>query len=269
MSRGRLALQLITLAFAWLVMPACFAAGVLSGGVQQDVYLAPGSSSGFVVADDSGQPVGGATVSVPDLGIRTQTGPDGSFSFHGLPVGRRLILNVSKPGYRPENAILETDPSLNRPLRVAIEKSGGVLIIDDGLHHLGDNNYSPYSAAAGQFRKQAVGPVLVRRFRLNGMQPGPRPVLQVGVVMGLDTLQAHMAGQSNANAASSPVIVRLNGHDIAYITVNGLRQQIPVPPGLLRPHGDNLLEVKTGYHLPDGVRIDYDDMELMNLILIL
>lgn len=266
---SKLFIIITALVLSGLMTSDGFAAGVLNGGVTQEIYLAPGSSNGYVVAGSDHQPVHGATVSVPDLGIQTTTGVDGSFSFRGLPQGKRLIMNVSKVGFLPENAVLETDPSLNRPLEITLREVGATLIIDPNLHHLGDNSYSPYSAAAGQFRKQASGATLARRFRLSEIPQGSRPLLQIGVIMGLDTLQAHRAGQSSANAFSSPVKVRMNGYDIGYLTVNGLKQQVPIPPALLRPNGDNLLEVEAGHHRPDGVRIDYDDMELMNLILIL
>ncbi len=251
---------------------------VLTGSIRQTAYMSSDQANqtfqGVVYDQTTGQPIAQARVQIPALGLTVFTQGDGSFSFSpnatsAQPSSRRFILNVEKPGFLPGNAILDWERPALSPLQITLQKTRPVVIIDPDLHHLGDNSYSHYSSGAGQFQQHAEGVLLVRHFSLAGALPSPQTQLLIGAVLGLDTLRAHEAGQSTIPYASSPVVVRLNGKTIAHITLNGLRQHIPVPQGLLSPMGYNTLEIQTGYHRPDGVRIDYDDLELMNVILML
>jgi hypothetical protein len=143
-----------------------------------------------------------------------------------------------------------------------------MLLLDGELHHLGDNQYSPISAAAGQFKKDAEGAVFTCTFSLKGLSlDSDTLTLDIGSIIGLDTTMAHALHQSLAPHESSPIVIKVNGQKLAYISKNGEHQRIPIPKQNLNANGLNLLEIEAGYHVPNGTRVDYDDLELMNLIL--
>lgn len=244
---------------------------VLQAGVRQTVYQElPVSDSmsegdGVIVQAGSHQPLSGVSVSVPALGFSTGSGADGRFELPQLP-DKPTIVAFSHQGYAPLTATLDAD-SQRRPLRFELQALQNTVVIDDQIRHLGDNSYSPASAGAANFRRASEGPGFIRQFILPpGSQPGKAAVLQIGSVIGLDTLQAHALGQSAFHRASTPMQVRLNGRPVGEIAANGDQQRLMIPAGVLTG-GVNTVEVRTGYESPDGTSIDYDDMELMLLTL--
>lgn len=68
------------------------------------------SIAGNVSAVGSGQPLGGALVTLAGRPERTRTAPDGHFHFMDLPVGE-YTLQVSAPGYRELSQVV----SLKQP----------------------------------------------------------------------------------------------------------------------------------------------------------
>lgn len=236
----------------------------LTGSVQENIYMQDDLYHGVVSEAANGLPIDGARILVPDAGIQTVSARDGSFVLPPLP-SDPMIVNVLKPGFAPESLTLSAHASQNAPLHVRLREEHRVIVIDDRLRHLGDNSFSPNSAGAGKFRHASEGVVLAFQFHLNGLQPSSQPVLQIGSIIGLDTRQAHLLNQNNIPYTSSPMVVRLNGTEIAYLQINGDHQRIEIPPGKLATNGLNTLEIEAGYHTPGGVRIDYDDFELMNL----
>ena len=222
--------------------------------------------TGMITDAESGQPLSGVTVWVPDWQYSTQTRPDGSFTLPARPVSKPLIVSVGKTGYAPASATLDGDRlSGSGPFQLSLQREAGhVVVLDNQIHHLGDGSYAPDSAGAARFEAASEGPVLTRQFRLhNGATPRD---LCIGSISGLDTMAAHTAGQSNFHRASSPMTVYLNGQPIGQIALNGDGERIPLPPNLLIGNGVNTIEIRTGYQTPNG-RIDYDDMELMMLTL--
>ncbi|MBY0405933.1 MAG: carboxypeptidase-like regulatory domain-containing protein [Cyanobacteria bacterium] len=223
------------------------------------------SAQGVVLDEATGKPMAGATVSLPDLGIQSQTDQTGFFNLPHVPASP-AILNIEKPGFAPKSKVLTGFVSQETPLRFTLKGSTQqTLILDRLLHHLGDNRYSYYSAGAAQFQQDAEGALLEIPFSLKGRPMSQNPTLELGSVIGLDTVEAHQLKQSSVPYYSSPVVVRLNGVEIALIKINGDHQHIALSPRLLKPTGENILEIEAGYHTPGGTRIDYDDMELMNL----
>lgn len=238
----------------------------LTGNVQHDVYTytqAP-HYQGTVMDATSGLPIPHAQVHVPQAGLQTMADAQGRFT---LPALARdpMIVNVTKAGYAPESRTLQAHASFSEPFKIYLRDARRVLILDNQIRHLGDNSYSPHSAGVGQFRRRSEGVALAYRFSLNTEDLSRDPILQIGSIIGLDTRMAQALRQNNIPYASSPMIIRLNGEEIAALHINGDGQRVPLPAHKLRPRGENVLVIETGYHTPGGTRIDYDDFEYMNL----
>lgn len=238
--------------------------GVIPIAYTGPVAARPGD--GRVISEASGHGMAGVTVSVPQIGFATQTAPDGSFSLPDLPA-QKLIVGFSRPGYIPQTVSLDRDWTRHRQkLQITLKEAQRALILDQEIRHLGDNSYAPNSAGAGRFRKGAEGIKLVRQFVT---PPTDSPVvhLEIGTIMGLDTEAAHRLGQSSFHRTSTPMTVKVNGQILTYIAANGDGLRIPIPRQMLREGMLNTLELQTGYQSPDGVNVDFDDIELMLLTL--
>lgn len=272
---------LLGLILGWMLSPLAVAARrIYTGGVSQTAVLtppapsrpelAPDALSGVVLEAATGQPLAGAVVQVPALGRWVQSGPDGRFALNGMPAGQRLIINIAKPGYRPQSLALEM-PVLRgsvqqqAPLRARLQSAAGVLILDNTLRHLGDNQYSTRSAGAGQFQAEAGGTALRLNFSTQGLAVSRPPVVRIGAVLGLDTAAAQAVGQSRLPVVSSPARILLNGRLIGQLALNGSDQAFVAPLHALVPQGQNTLEIRTGVQLPASDPPDYDDMELMTI----
>lgn len=238
---------------------------MLTGGIQKDAILP--APTGTVTSSRTGLPISGAMVSIPDSGLYAQTGQDGTFDFPEGGLGDKpVIINVTKPGYAPESRMLVAQAQHQGPLQIQIREQYQVLVIDDKLRHLGDNSYSPYSSGAGNFQKGSEGAVMTYSFVLKGRQPSSnKSILQIGTIIGMDTSEAHALKQSAVPFASTPVIIRLNGTEIGHLNVNGDHQRIQVATSQLNLNGINVLEIEAGYQIRKDTRIDYDDLEIMNV----
>lgn len=241
----------------------------LTGQVQESDYLNSNREkpTGFIKDSLSGNPVAGAVVSVPDKGIATTTKADGSFKLDLSAHKGNFIVSVKKEGFLPF-ALSAKVEDLAAPFTLHIEKQQGQIVIDSNLHHLGDNNYSEYSANAGAFRIPSEGPVFVKEFYVEELPPKGM-ILRIGSIIGLDTIASKELGQSQIDAFSSPLSIFVNSVKIAEIGVNADNKVIPIHAGLLKPHSTNLLVLQTGINqvLSYTGTIDYDDIEFMNLIL--
>lgn len=245
---------------------------VLQGSVRQTIYDVPVSyqtaPTGFgqVVRAMDGQPAAGVTVRIPALRWGTLSDAQGRFQLPALP-SQPVIAMLEKEGFRPASVTLDRNSLAQKPLLARLEHAGGALLIDSEIHHLGDGSYAPGSAGAGEFRRQANGPVLRRSFVMPA-KPRGTEMLEIGSVLGLDTLDAHRHGQSRFHRASTNMRVLLNGRLVGELSLNGDRRRLPIPAGLLQ-NGVNTLEIQTGFQSPDGVSIDFDDVELTLLSLVL
>jgi hypothetical protein len=94
---------------------------------------------------------------------------------------------------------------------------------------------------------------------------GGVPILTIGRIDGLNTAEAHALGQSDAPYVSSPVVIKVNGKRIHYVTRNGESVQVEIPPAVMRPYGLNMIQIEAGYYLPGGNRIAYDTIRFQNV----
>ena len=224
-----------------------------------------------ILDETTGQGIGGVDVWIPKMGYHQVSNDRGVVKLPVRP-SHSSIARFKVDGYAPKTltlgtAKLEGLPNTEGQFQVQLKKSETTVIIDDAIRHLGDGTYAPNSAGSYKFRQQAQGPVLTKKFRLNGSIESSHVILTVGSVVGLDTIDAHYAGQSRFHKSSSPMVVTLNGSVVGYIKTNGDGTQFVIPKHQLSLNGVNTLAIHTGYHRPDGVRIDYDDMEFMLLTL--
>ncbi len=201
------------------------------------------SSSGRVLDQKTGEPIPQAEVQIPEEGITVRTDSYGRFTLpRELPSDRILTTRASE--YAPFSLTTRKVQKGSYDLR--LEKLGPQLVVlDDQLHHLGDNNFSPQSANAGSFRLRAEGVELTRSFDLSKL-PRSGVTLRIGSLTGLDTQASIQAGQSRLNRGTQePLQVLLNGQGVQDINLNGDRIQILLPRERLRV-GNNTLTLRTG-----------------------
>jgi hypothetical protein len=244
----------------------------LQGNVQENSFVEGqhgtiDSPTGYIKDYITGKPLAGAEVSIPDKGITTHSKADGSFKLDLKGQQGNFIVSVKKDGYLPFALNAQKD-DLSSPFTLFVQKNRGELIIDNDLHHLGDNNFSDLSANAGAFKMPTEGPVFIKEFYIEGL-PANGMVLTIGSIIGLDTIASKELGQTNIDSFSSPLSIYVNSVKIAEIGVNSDNKTIPIPKTVLKPRSTNLLVLQTGVNqvLQYQGSIDYDDIEFMHLIL--
>lgn len=251
---------LILLAIAFIIsLPA--SCEVFQGGVTKDGLL----GRNRVVDSSTNSPISGAKVSLPQENYKTYTDSNGNFSLD-TNVNKQTVMSVEKQGYRPFSMTLDKN-SASRPIILGIEKSTPKdIVVDTNMFHLGDNSYSELSANAGEFQVKSIGPYYSKNFKISSITPGAKVMLNIGSIIGVDTLMAKSLGQNKVtNAYASPPEVYFNGNKIADIQVNGDGQKIKIPYSLIRQNQQNEVTIKTGRNLSQNAYVDYDDIEFMNL----
>ncbi|MCR4881921.1 MAG: carboxypeptidase-like regulatory domain-containing protein [bacterium] len=218
-----------------------------------------------VVDGETGMPLKDAVVSVPTEGKVDFTDENGFFKITPNS-GKPVILSVQKEGYRPFSLTLQ-DGTLRGGVIFELKKSSPFeLILSDNLLHLGDNSYSPNSSGACLINSPCVGPSFTKDFRVDNVTNKTKAYVEIGSVIGIDTIQAMKLGQNKlTNAYSTPVEFFVNKTKIGELKINGDNQKIPIPLKLLKANSSNTLTIKTGEN-KDAFVTDYDDIEIMNLV---
>lgn len=230
----------------------------LTGGVTE---IGQGSK---VVDAKTNSPVEGAIITIPQLGYRTKTDENGAFALNAT-INDETIMSVQKNGYRPFSITIDKDVA-SKPFVIGIQKSELTdLVIDDEMLHLGDDTFSKGSANSEEFRLKAIGPTYLKRFEMSANTLNYNNYLIIGSIIGVDTQMAHQMKQNSIDSYSSPPEVFFNGKKIAEIKLNGDNQKIKLPKSLIRPDDINEIAIQTGVNLFNKARLDYDDIELMNL----
>jgi len=230
----------------------------LTGGVSE---IGNGNT---VVDAQTNAPVEGAIISIPQLGYKTKTDEKGAFSLNAT-VNDETIMSVKKDGYRPFSVTIDKNIA-SKPMILGIQKSEIMdVVIDDSMLHLGDDTFSAGSANSTDFRLKAIGPTYVKRFKMTANTLNCNNYLVIGSIIGVDTLMAHKMKQNNIESYSSPPEVYFNGKKIAEIRLNGDNQKIKLPKAAIKPDDINEIVIQTGVNLFNKTRLDYDDIEIMNL----
>ena len=252
-----------TLLTLFLISQPCFATSTFEGGVSTEGR----GYSNRVIDKNTGLGVGDAHITLPKENFSTRTDSDGYFELN-THINGSTIMSVKKDKYKPFSVTI-TDKSLSTPLVLGIEKSNSEeTILDTGMYHLGDNNYSDLSANASQFRMESIGPFYTKKFTLKNLKLNKPIYLVIGSIIGIDTNMAHSIGQNRITTAfASPPEIYFNGNKISEVQINGDGQKIKIPPSLINKNQINEVTIKTGRNLMQTAYIDYDDIEFMNLFL--
>jgi hypothetical protein len=202
------------------------------------------ANSGVVIDKETGQPLAGVRVSLPDEGITVLTDAQGRFQLPRSATGKILTAKASQ--YAPTAVASQQ----GKNFELQLEKlSSRLQVIDDELHHLGDGNYGTGSANATDFRLRNQGYRYMRNFALTKLPQGDM-ILRIGSLIGLDTSQSVQAGQSNLQqylgTQQDGLKIFLNGRLINQLYLNGDNIAIPLPRWMLRV-GSNELAIETHY----------------------
>lgn len=204
-----------------------------------------------------------AKITIPELHYTTYSDKNGAFQLNA-DISAPTVLFVEKDGYKVFS--LTVDNSVVKgPLKLGIEQSSPFdLQITDGVVHLGDNMFSNNSANSSEFRLNADGHFLSKKFKHPSVGQNQDAVVRIGTIIGLDTKKAKEMGQNRiAKVYSSPMEILVNGHRIGTIELNGDNHEIFIPRNLLKEN--NELIIKTGRNLFQTDYVDYDDVELANV----
>lgn len=253
---------IIILAAIFLSEPAFCA--VFEGGVEK---TGMGTSS-LILDSQTNQPVENVKITLPKENFTTYTDSNGAFNL-SAKLNSPSILSVEKEGYRPYSITVDKSVK-DKPIVVSIEKSSADdILVTDGWYHLGDDSFSPNSANCSEFHQKASGSFYTKTFNIPARAMSSKYVLIVGSIIGIDSLLAQQMGQNRVKTsyASSPEIF-FNGIKIANIELNGDGQRFALPPNLVRKGMENEITIKTGKNMSQTSRIDYDDIEFMNLSII-
>ncbi len=218
-----------------------------------------------VIDKFSRKPVPNAKITIPSKNYTAYSDINGHFEIK-TPINSQTILAVEKNNYKPFSMTINRGDNI-RPIVVEIEKANSFdITVDSKLCHLGDNNYSVYSANSGEFKGTAVGSIYNKKFFISGVNSSKPHYLVIGSIIGIDTPEARRVGQSSVTTSfATPPIVYLNGQKIAVINVNGDNQKIKLPKELIKWNQNNIITIKAGINLMQTTRVDFDDIEFMNL----
>lgn len=221
-----------------------------------------------IIDSETNNPISNAKVTVPKYNYSTYTDSDGQFNFNQELSGP-TIMSIQKQGYRPFSLTIKNNNQIaSKPLILGIEKSDlSDVIIESGIMHIGDDNYSDASANAGNFRLKSIGPSFTKNFIINSL--GRENYLVIGSILGVDTYMARSMGQNNiVNTYASPPEIYFNGVKVAEIHLNGDNQKIKLPNNLIKVKQNNEVTIRAGRNLLQTAYIDYDDIEIANLSIV-
>lgn len=259
---------LAVFAMAWIAAPLpALGQDVIKGRVEEKARIINDRLEGRVVDAETGRPLADVEVTLPDHGFSMRTGPGGEYSVPRIKGEGPVIMSVTRPGYAPFSISI-SEVALPQ-FTIRLQKAVKMLVLDNQLRHLGDGSFSRLSNNAFDFRKPADGPALRIPFNLGDLELTDDPYLQIGSVIGIDTRMAHLMSRNRIRINASPMLVKLNGLLVAQVDLNGDNKRISLPRYMFRKGETNVLEIEAGYHYPEPGRLDYDDIELIHLVIYL
>ncbi|MBO6087953.1 carboxypeptidase regulatory-like domain-containing protein [bacterium] len=230
-----------------------------------EVGISKTGAANQIIDIGTNMPVPNAKITLPKQNYTTYTDDNGLFNITGQ-INDSSVLAVEKEGYRPFSLTIN-EKIASKPIVIGIEKTNAHdIVISTEMIHLGDDNFSQYSANSGEFKGHSSGPFYSKMFPISQNCVNKNNYLIIGSIIGIDTLMARSMKQNNiTNSFSSPPEIYLNGKKIAEIQINGDGQKIKLPNNLVRAGSMNEITIKTGHNLHQTAYIDYDDIEFMNL----
>ena len=233
----------------------------VTGGVQKNEEL---KNFNQIIDSKTGKGIPQAKVSAPALKFKTITDNEGRFNLNAN-INAPTILSVQKDGYKPFSITINQNG--DKPLIIGIEKTeAGSLSVETDMIHLGDNSFSMNSANAYDFSSQSSGAFYSKDFKIPKLSHEQNAFLTIGSIIGIDTINAIQAGQSNVKTTyASPPEIYCNGNKICELKINGDNQQIEIPKGVLKQGQKNNITIKSGRNLFQSAYIDYDDIEFTNI----
>ncbi|MBR6163750.1 hypothetical protein IKQ26_07680 [bacterium] len=252
---------LILLIFNTILLPSF--AETIVGKVDKNIK----NNSNQVIDRTTLAPLKEVLIEVPSKHYRTRTDENGCFKL-GTSINSPTIMSVKKEGYKPYSLTLERDFE-SEPILIEIERTNANdIVIETDIIHLGDNYFSEHSANAGDFTIVSSGNSYSKIFDLRKMEYGENIYLNIGSIIGIDTLSARNLRQTRvATTWASPPEIYFNGKKIAELKINGDSQEIMLPRSLAKEGKRNELTIKTGINQKKLNGLDYDDIEFTNLII--
>lgn len=237
-------------------------ATIIEGGINTNERV---KSFCTVIDKTTKKPVPNARITIPSTGYSAYSDINGHFELK-TQISGQTILSIHKNNYKPFSMTINRNATY-KPFTVEIEGTNPFDIsIETKLCHIGDNNFSNFSANAGQFQSSAIGPVLNKSFFISTNVKNKQQYLVIGSIIGIDTALARGLGQNNITTTfASPPSVYLNGVKIAEIKINGDNQKIRLPKELIKYNQNNTITIKAGKNLMQTAYIDYDDIEIANI----
>lgn len=257
----RVRIAFLAMFFTLLFNTTCLAQALV-GEISKEDFL---KHTPQVIDYESKMPISGALISIPTENKSVFSDSNGNFNI--MPKAKETILMIKKDGYRPYSLTVSSD-ELSRNFKFEMQKSNAMeIIVEDNLIRLGDNSFSTDSANAVQFQSKASGPLIEKGFRVNDISANTKVYITFGSIIGVDTQEAKRLKQNSLKtSSSSPVEIFVNKNKIGELKINGDNQKMPIPKQLLKPNSENIITIKTGMNLDQHEYVDYDDIEIANLV---
>jgi hypothetical protein len=244
------------------------AAPVLKGGVSESVDLTPGWQ--VTVQQSNGKPAPQVPVALPQVGWQGTTDGTGTVTVPKIPQATAVI-RIQSTQKLGEPMWDSLPPATNPPspvvFRLKASTAKALAHIDNTWHHLGDGRYEAWSLGAKTFQSaQAEGPVFETAFTCSPSKAKASScMLNLGMVQGLDTEEAHQQAGVTKKSTASPLVLSVNNRWRVAITSNGPHQRWSIPADALNPSGKQALTLTAGSHLNVLGQLDYDDCEFGGL----
>ncbi len=210
-----------------------------------------------------------AKISIPQKNFRTYSDANGNFELPKIQITQDTVIDIEKEGYRPFSLTINKGQDVaSTPMKIEIAKSEAMdVTLETNSIHLGDNSFSGNSANASEFKLPSGGPYYSKDFIMTQNAKKSSNYLVIGSIIGLDTKEAKLLGQNRikTGAYSTPTEIFFNGQKIGEVKINGDNQKIKIPNPLIKADARNQITIKTGVNTSSRTRIDYDDIEIVNL----
>jgi len=181
-----------------------------------------------------------------------------------------LVLAIASSGLRAFSAEVATalptaggsTPILQAKIKLVQEKGSTLqhasIVVDEAPRMIG-------CAQNPAVSHEKILPVQKFHFSAQQGLTEASPVIIIDRIFGMNTPEAHRAGQSEAKYVSSPTVVKINGQRVGYIYTDTEDYHLPIPTGVLRQDGFNTIELEAGFFFLPGDVLNYDEIHFQNI----